>query len=143
MAITKINCLFVVNFAGWLLVGCGWVCLSHQVRLLDRLINNIFGWFQLISLNFCMEIIIKWGSIWDYHFWLDAGRCVSSNQIGGFFDQQYLWNKSIVFSVFYAWSYAPRQGGIWDCHFWLGVTSCASCPIRLQDSLVFFLERIN
>ena len=39
----------------WLVVAC---CISHAIRLKDSLISNEFGKKQLMSLIFCIELII-------------------------------------------------------------------------------------
>ena len=77
----------------WLILAC---CVSHPIRLKNSLISNKTGEVQLISLIFCMEIIIRG----RYHLRLlllvGCGQvCSWANQILEFFDYQYIWKESI------------------------------------------------
>ena len=67
--------------------------------------------------------------------------CLPSNQIAGFFDHQYLLEKSSGLS-FFAWRWSSRQGSTWD-DLLLVVPSYFSHTIRVADSLINCKTRKN
>ena len=61
--------------------------------------------------------------------------CVLSNQIVGFFDNQYLWKESSDLSFFLHGNHQLKVGPETTI-FWLVVACCISDQIRLKDSLI-------
>ena len=115
--------------------------LSIPIRLQYSLIINISGRNQVTTQIFCMEIIIKERQ----HLRLPpldgyGELYLSSNQIRGFFDHQYLLKESINISGFLYGYKHPRRQHL-NYHFWLCVASCVFCPVRLQDVFIINIWR--
>ena len=69
-------------------------CVSCPIRFQDSLIINISGENPVISQIFGRKQFSAEGRILDYPFWLVCQLCISSTQVAGFFDHQYLQQKS-------------------------------------------------
>ena len=85
---------------------------------------------------FCMELSLREGNIWDYHFWL-GWIVVSLVQS----DCRIIWSSISLEGInrafrFFAWWKSSSEGIMWDYLFWLDVASCTIHPIRLQDLII-------
>ena len=68
---------------------------------------------------------------------------LSTNQIVGFFDHQYVWKKSIDILDFLRGGNHQEKLASWDNHFWLVVASFACHPGRLLDFLIINISGKN
>ena len=87
-----------------LLVGCGRLCLSSNQ--ITGFFDHEFVWKELINIFvfYVWSQSSREGSISDYHFWCDLGRCVSGpiRQQDSFINNIYHWKEpslSLIFCI--------------------------------------------
>ena len=93
---------------------------------------------------FCMKVIIK--ERWHLRLPLLVG-CgqffLSSNQIAGFFDHQYLWNESCDILVFFCLELVIKGMQHLRLPLLVGLASFPSHLITLQDSFIVNISERN